>query len=112
MYIHTIDIAHPPLSSEEAERRLDEEMRSVRNHKEWQVLKVVHGYGSGSGKSILKDVVKNWAYRNKKFIEHVIQGENYNIFDEKTMEMRKTLGQVPDPDMGTGNPGITLIWIK
>jgi hypothetical protein len=42
----------------------------------------------------------------------VIPGEDYDIHDAKTQEMRRQCGQVPDADLGKSNPGITLLWIK
>jgi len=112
MYICTIDIAHPPLSSGAAEDFLDDEVRQVRLSKQRRVLKVIHGYGSSSDRSLLKEVVQNWSYRNRSRFRGVIPGEEYDMFHEKTKEMRKECGQVSDPDLGACNPGITLIWIR
>jgi hypothetical protein len=111
LYIKTIDIAHPPLSSNEAEELLDEEFLAVRNSKDLRALKIVHGYGSEAGRSILKVVVRNWTYRNRKYLVDTIPGEEYSIMNAKTMEMRKKCGQVPDPDLEASNPGITIVWI-
>ncbi len=112
MYITTVDIAHPPVSSDAAENILDEEVRSVRKSKDLRVIKIIHGYGSSKGRSVLKDMVKNWTYINRKYLKAVIPGEDYSIMDAKTMEMRKICGQVSDPDLDKGNQGITIIWIK
>lgn len=111
MYIRTIDIAHPPLTSIAAEILLDDELNQARCAKEWNVLKIIHGYGSKGKQSVLKEVVRNWSYRNRAHLLGVIPGEEYDIFNAKTIEMRKVCGQVPDPDLGAHNPGITLIWI-
>ena len=112
MYFHTIDIAHPPLTSEKAERVLDDEVNQVRSTHQWRVLKVIHGYGTNERPAVLKQVVQNWAHRNRTRLLAVIPGEDYDILDAKTQEMRKQCGQVPDPDLGKSNPGITLLWIK
>jgi hypothetical protein len=112
MYIRTIDIAHPPLVSETAEALLDEEVQYIRSAKEWRVLKVIHGYGSQERPGILKEVVRNWAHRNRTKLLAVITGEEYQMFDAKTIELRKVCGQINDPDLGAGNSGVTLIWIK
>lgn len=76
------------------------------------ILKIVHGYGSKDKPGILKEVVRNWAYSNRKRLSAVIPGEEYDIFDEKTIRIRKEYGQISDPDLGSGNPGITLICIS
>ena len=112
MYFHTIDIAHPPLPSEIAEEVLDDEVIQVRFTQKWRVLKVIHGHGMSEHPAVLKQVVHNWAYRNRAHLRAVIPGEEYNILDETTQEMRKQCGQVTDSDLGKSNSGITLIWIK
>jgi hypothetical protein len=111
MDIRTIDIAHPPLKSNDVEQILDNELKNARISKEHCVLKIIHGYGSYERPGVLKDVVHNWAYRNRIKLSAVIPGEEYTMFDAKTIEMRKVCGQISDPDLGAGNPGITLIWI-
>ena len=112
MYIRTIDIAHPPLNSENAEMVLDDEVRQIRSAQNLRVLKVIHGHGTDDRPAILKQVVHNWAHNNRMRLLAVIPGEDYNILDPKTQEMRKQCGQVPDLDLGKSNIGITLIWIK
>jgi hypothetical protein len=112
VYIRTIDIAHPPLLSGAAEKLLDDELRNVRSTKEWRVLKVIHGYGSHERPGVLKEVVRNWTYRHRAKLLAVIPGEEYQMFDAKTIEMRKACGQMHDPDLGVCNLGITLIWIR
>jgi hypothetical protein len=112
MYFHTIDIAHPPLTSESAEMVLDDEANQIRSTQNWRVLKVIHGHGTNERPAVLKQVVLNWAHRNRTRLLAVIPGEDYDILDAKTQEMRKQCGQVPDPDLGKSNSGITLIWIK
>ena len=112
MYIKTIDIAHPPLSSNVAEKLLDDEILQVRNSRELRALKVIHGYGSIAGRGVLKEVVKNWTYQNRKHLLAVIPGEEYSMVNTKTMEMRKVCGQISDPDLDASNQGITIIWVK
>jgi hypothetical protein len=60
----------------------------------------------------LKQVVHNWAYRNRAYLRAVIPGEEYHLHNPVIQEMRKICGQVSDPDLGGLNPGMTLIWIK
>jgi hypothetical protein len=110
--LDTVDIAHPPLRGEEAERVLDEMLRKVRTSGQLRGLKIIHGYGkSGSGGS-LKEVVLNWAYRNRRRIRGAIPGEQYSVHDTLTQEMRAQLGQSPDSDLDVANPGMTIIWVK
>jgi len=112
MYIHTIDIAHPPLTANAAETVLNDEWQRVRSTKDYHALKIVHGYGSPERPGILKEVVHNWTYRNRSKLLAVIPGEEYNMFNTSTIEMRKACGQIHDSDLGVSNPGITIVWIK
>lgn len=112
MVVRTLDIAHPPLKSDDVEQLLESELRSARVSKERYVLKVIHGYGSHERPGVLKEVVRNWTYRNRTKLLAVIPGEEYHMFDAKTIEMRKVCGQMFDSDLGASNPGITMIWIK
>jgi hypothetical protein len=112
MVVRTIDIAHPPLKSDDAEQLLESELRSARLSKERCVLKVIHGYGSQERPGVLKEVVRNWTYQNRAKLLAVIPGEEFTMFNANTIEMRKACGQMSDPDLGASNPGITLIWIK
>ena len=41
-----------------------------------------------------------------------VAGENYEIIFPETLEMRKECGQVADQDLGAGNEGMTIVWIK
>ena len=112
MNIRTIDIAHPPLTSETAEMVLDDEATQIRSTQQWRVLKVIHGHGSDDRPGVLKQVVRNWAHRNRTRLLAMIPGEDYNILDAKTQEMRRQCGQVADGDLGASNSGISVIWIK
>jgi hypothetical protein len=112
MYIHTIDIAHPPLSSDKAVEVLDDKVTQTRYEQKWRVLKIVHGYGTSERPSVLKQVVQNWAYRNRSRIRSIIVGEEYHLHNLPTQELRKECGQIQDADLGAANQGITLIWIK
>jgi hypothetical protein len=112
MVVRTIDIAHPPMKVDDVEQMLENELRGARLSKERRMLKVIHGYGSDERPGVLKEVVRNWTYRNRAKLLAVIPGEEYHMFDAKTIEMRKACGQMFDLDFGASNPGITLIWIK
>jgi hypothetical protein len=42
----------------------------------------------------------------------VIEGETYALDDAATGELRLTVGAYADPDLGAGNRGITIVWVK
>ena len=112
MYIYTIDIAHPPMTAQQAEQALSETLTMVRSSTEFRVLKVIHGKGTPDRPAVLKEVVLNWTYKHRNRLRTIIAGENYEIIFPETLEMRKECGQVADQDLGAGNEGMTIVWIK
>lgn len=111
-YIHTIDVAHPPLAAHVAEQVLNDALTMVRTSSEYRVLKVIHGKGTNDHPAVLKSVVLNWAYRNKHRMKACIPGEQYTLFDATTQLMRSVCGQIADNDLGASNTGITVLWIR
>ncbi len=111
-YLQAIDIAHPPLGVNEAERALDETLWMIKVSASLRGFKIIHGYGkSGKGGS-MKEAVLNWAYRNRNRIRGIIPGEQYSVQDKLTQEMRTLCGQASDSDLENANPGMTIIWVK
>ena len=108
----TIDLAHPPRPPATVEQELLDAWIDVRNSPTIRALKVIHGYGSGGKGSRTKDVVRNWIFRNRSKFMAVIEGEEYGLYDQKTQELRKALGNFPDADLDAANPGVTVVWIK
>ncbi|MCU0412745.1 MAG: Smr/MutS family protein [Bacteroidetes bacterium] len=104
-----LDIAHPPMRGEEAEEVLNELLQEARNSSPGFVVKVIHGHG---GPAILRQVVQNWAYRNRTRLVAIIPGERYAITDPDTRALRAEFGQEPDDDLGRGNPGFTVLWFS
>jgi hypothetical protein len=110
--ILTIDAAHPPRHPDEVEEDLLHAWSQVRNSSALRVLKIVHGYGSSGKGGRTKEVVRNWAFRNRAKFRNIIDGENYNLFDSGTQKMRAEIGEYADADLGSGNSGITIVWVK
>lgn len=84
----------------------------VRNSPDLRVMKIIHGHGSSGKGGSTRLVVRNWVFRNRSRFRVVIEGERYDFDDEQTAAMRGTVGQFGDSDLGAGNPGITIVWIK
>jgi len=84
----------------------------IRSSSGLYVLKIIHGHGSKGKGGSTKDTVRNWAFRQRGRFLAVIPGEEYSLFQDETARLRKDVGAFPDPDLGTPNPGITIIWIK
>lgn len=111
-YMLVLDVGHPPRPPKQVENELEAALAKVRNSSTLRVIKVIHGYGSHGRGGSTKETVRNWAFQFRKRFRAVIDGENYEIFDSDTQEMRTECGQLDDNDLGIGNAGITLIWVK
>ncbi len=78
-------------------------------------IKVLHGYGShGKGGVILKELRKQLSqWKKSGFIKDYFPGDKWNIFEKDTMEiLYKDKNLSDDCDLGTCNPGITIIRIN
>ena len=111
-YIVTLDIAHPPVTSDDAEIILEVELRKIRNSTSLRVLKIIHGYGSKGRGGTLKDVVRNWLYVNRNLVRCSIDGEQAKIFNNNIQEILKVCGHNVDTDLRSPNRGITIVWVK
>jgi hypothetical protein len=107
-----IDVGHPPRSPQQVENALAEAVATVRNSSTLRAIKVIHGYGSHGRGGSTKETVRNWAFQFRQRFRAVINGEDYDIFDDDTQEMRQACGQTSDSELGMGNAGMTLIWVK
>jgi hypothetical protein len=79
------------------------------------VLKVIHGYGSsGKGGTLRIGLRKSFGLRKKEgVIKDFIAGEDFSIFDETTLDLLEAVPELRgDPDLGTTNEGVTIIWLK
>jgi len=108
----TLDIAHPPMRSEDAELLLDQSLRQMSTGSTVRALKIVHGYGSKGTSSILKSVVTDWTHKRRSTVRAIISGPEYSVYNSTTQSMRKECGQIADADLESANPGITILWIK
>ncbi len=111
-YMLTLDVGHPPRPPQQVESALDAALSKLRSSSQLRVIKVIHGYGSHGQGGHTKVTVRNWAFQFRRRLRGIINGEDYDIFDANTQEMRDECGQLDDNDLGIGNPGITLLWVK
>lgn len=107
-----IDVAHPPRRPGDVEDELLHALSEVRNSDSLRILKIIHGYGKSGKGGGTKEVVRNWAFRNRARLKSIINGEEYSLYDASTQEMRQQVGGYSDPDLGAANPGVTVVWVK
>lgn len=110
--ILTIDVAHPPRHPDDVQEELLRAWSEVRNSPALRILKIIHGYGSSGKGSATKDVVRNWVFRNSSKFRQTIDGEDYSLYNAPTREMRKEVGAYTDTDLGSGNAGLIIVWVK
>jgi hypothetical protein len=108
----TVDVAHPPRHPDVVEADLDDAAARVRRSASHRVLKIVHGYGSSGRGGSTREVARNWAFRRRPAFRALIEGERYALEDAATQELRLAVGTYADPDLGGGNRGITIVWVK
>jgi hypothetical protein len=107
-----IDVAHPPRPGDAVEEALGEALDQVRNSPVLRVIKIVHGYGSKGKGGTTKEVVRNWAFVHRTRFKGIINGEEHSLTNLPSLKMRSAVGQYPDSDLTSQNPGITILWVR
>ena len=74
----------------------------------FRAIKVIHGHGTGA----LKKEVREWCNYNEGRFQSIIYGEDYDLFDKNSAEMRADCGSPYDNDLGAKNSAITYIWLR
>jgi hypothetical protein len=99
---------------EEARRLVAEELRRARREG-IRVLKVIHGYGSsGRGGALCVGLRKSFGLRKKEgAVRDFIPGEDFSVFNPVTLALLEAVPEVRgDPDLGTTNEGVTVLWLR
>ncbi len=110
--ILTIDVAHPPRHADEVEREIVSAVAQVAGSSSLRLLKIIHGHGSSGRGSATREVVRGWAFRHRQKFRAAIEGEEYSRFHPDVQEIRKVIGEFPDPDLEAQNRGILVLWVK
>ena len=103
----TIDIGHGNLSVDNALSVLESEVSSAMCNDEIRSIKIVHGHGSGT----LRSAVRQWCNEQSGRFRGVIPGEKYDLFHQKSIAMRQACGFPKDRDFGRKNRAVTYIWL-
>ena len=104
----TIDIGHNNFALDKAMSVLEAEVSNLIFQGKSRAIKIIHGHGSGA----LKNAVREWSKEQKGRFRAVIFGENYDMFDKESMNMRSDCGLPDDKDFGRRNSAITYIWLR
>jgi len=108
----TIDVAHPPMSADDAEAALDDLLRKSILGDRTHVIRVIHGFGSGGRGGSLKNAVRNWAYRRREKIGMVIPGEEYSPFMSEIQDFLKDTEGVRVADFSDASEGMTFLLLE
>ncbi len=73
-----------------------------------KAIKIIHGHGTGA----LKNAVREWCKDQQGRFKAIIFGENYDMFDKESMDMRSDCELPDDKDFGRRNSAITYIWLR
>ena len=73
-----------------------------------RAIKIIHGHGTGA----LKNAVRDWCKDQQGRFKAIIFGENYDMFDKESMDMRSDCELPDDKDFGRRNSAITYIWLR
>ncbi len=73
-----------------------------------KAIKIIHGHGTGA----LKNAVREWCKDQQGRFKAIVFGENYDMFDKESMDMRSDCELPDDKDFGRRNSAITYIWLR
>jgi hypothetical protein len=110
--VMTVDIAHPPLTPDAAERELESSLRSARLSPDIRVLRIIHGYGSSGRGGSLKSVAQNWLYRKRSALRAVMTGEEITPFNPRAQELAVECRLSISADLGPATEGMSIAWVK
>ena len=103
-----IDIGHKNFSLDKAMFVLETEVSGLIFQGDAKAIKIIHGHGTGA----LKNAVREWCKDQQGRFKAIIFGENYDMFDKESMDMRSDCELPDDKDFGRRNSAITYIWLR
>jgi sugar phosphate isomerase/epimerase len=76
------------------------------------LLKIVHGYGSGGSGGAIRDAVRASLRRRRKegIVLHIVHGERWDPFGDAAREVLERHPEIRrDQDLGRSNEGVTIV---
>jgi len=71
-------------------------------------IKIITGHGSGK----LRYAVEEWCLEQEGRFRAVIHGEDYDMFNQKAIDMRRDCDHPHDLDYGRKNQAVIYIWLR
>ena len=101
-----IDIGHRGFSLDRAISELETQVSDCIHKGDVRAIKIIHGHGTGA----LRSSVREWCKDQEGRFQSIIYGEDYDLFNHDSANMRAECGSPYDPDLGRKNSAITYIW--
>tara|TARA_Y100000816_G_scaffold281067_1_gene255191 strand:- start:506 stop:841 length:336 start_codon:yes stop_codon:yes gene_type:complete len=105
--IKTLDIGHNNLNIDSAISLLEVTISQLSYEGEVRAVKVITGCGTGK----LRKAVRTWVDEQEGRFRGVVYGENYDVFNTLSSDMRAECAIRNDNDFGRKNSGVTYIWL-
>lgn len=102
-----LDIGHKNYSPDKAISILETEVSQTMFGGNIRAIKIIHGHGTGT----LRKVVREWCSEQEGRFQAVIYGEDHDLFNHDSANMRSDTGHPHDPDIGMRNRAVTYLWL-
>lgn len=112
--IRTINLEQGFPTRDEARQKLESAIVQAKKDS-IPALRVIHGYGSSGKGGVLRFAIRGYLRQMKDRGEILlfVNGESFSQFEERSRELlRRHPDLLFDPDLGSGNKGVTLVLIK
>ena len=112
--IRTFNVEAGLPTLDEARRLVIAEIKLAKRERT-RVLNVIHGHGSsGTGGKLCVGLRKSFGLRKKEgVIKDFVAGEDFTIFNDVVLALLEAVPELRgDPDLGTINEGVTILWLK
>jgi hypothetical protein len=109
--LKTVNLEQGMPSSDQAIKRLTYEIASSKSLG-FDVLKVIHGYGSSGTGGKIRVETRKYLDRQMKSgrIKAFVAGEDFSIFDENARKLLNACGELrKDSDLERHNNGVTFV---
>ena len=103
-----IDIGHSNFRLDTAIALLETTVSQSAYEGKIRGIKIITGHGSGK----LRLAVEKWCLEQVGRFRAVIHGEDYDMFNQKAIDMRRDCDHPHDLDYGRKNQAVIYIWLR
>ena len=103
-----IDIGHSNFRLDTAIALLETTVSQYAYEGRIRGIKIITGHGSGK----LRYAVEEWCLEQEGRFRAVIPGEDYDMFNQKAIDMRRDCDHPHDLDYGRKNQAVIYLWLR